>query len=167
VGGHCIAIDPWFLTEETNKGSLIALSRQINDSMPNYVFGILRKMMEGIKDPTITIFGVAYKGDVSDTRATPAWKFIKLAENEGYKIKIYDPYVKTFKYEICNLKDAVKNSDCIVILTDHSSFKNISPSDIGKEMSYLNILDTRNIINGDEWRKSNFNVRILGKNNGA
>lgn len=164
VGGHCIAIDPWFLTEESNKGRLIQLSRQINDSMPNYVLQIVKEMIKGIKNPTITIFGVAYKGDVADTRATPAKKFIKLAENEGYKIKIYDPYVKKFEYPLNNLKDSVNNSDCIVVLTDHSKFSNIDPNKLYKYMTHANILDTRNILDSNRWRKAKFNAKGLGEN---
>ncbi len=85
VGGHCIAIDPWFLTENANNSSLIMMSRQINDSMPQYVLKMVKEMLAGIENPTITVFGVAYKGDIADTRATPAKKFIKLAEKEGFQ----------------------------------------------------------------------------------
>lgn len=163
VGGHCIAIDPWFLTEDTNKGRLISLSRQINDSMPQYVLKLVREMVEGVENPTITIFGVAYKGDIGDTRATPARKFIKLAEKEGYIVKIYDPYVKKFDYPILGFNKAIEDSDCIVLMTDHSEFKEIKIKDVCEEMSNLNIVDCRNIIDSDMWLKSGFNVKILGK----
>jgi UDP-N-acetyl-D-mannosaminuronic acid dehydrogenase len=162
VGGHCIAIDPWFLTEDSNKGRLISLSRQINDSMPNYVLQIVKKMLEGIKNPTVTIFGVAYKGDVADTRATPAKKFIKLAENEGYKVRVYDPYVKEFDHPILGLFESVKESDCIVLLADHSEFREMNPENFCNEMSNLNIVDTRNIIKTNNWEKYGFKVKVLG-----
>lgn len=163
VGGHCIAVDPWFLTEETTNGRLITLSRQINDTMPNYVMTIAREMLKGIKHPIITVFGVAYKGNIADTRATPSRKFIKLAKNEGYEIRIYDPYVKEFDYPIYDLEEAIVKSDCIIILTDHSCFGTINPLDICRFMSNLNIIDTRNIIEITTWEKANFNVRLLGK----
>lgn len=163
VGGHCIAIDPWFLTEETNNGRLINLSRQINNSMPNHVMKLVREMLDGINKPIITLFGVAYKGNVGDTRAAPSKKFIKLAKNAGYTIKIYDPYVSEFDYPISTLKESVDKSNCIVILVDHSCFRNINPKDLCKSMSNLNVIDTRNIIDINKWKECKFAVRLLGK----
>ncbi len=146
VGGHCIAIDPWFLTENANNSSLITLARNINDSMPIHVLKKVKEMVNGIEKPVITVFGVAYKGDIADTRATPALKFIKLAEKEGFKIKIYDPFVKEFEYPILSLEEAVEGSDCIVVLTDHSEFSKLKYENEFKRMRTLNLYDTRNVI---------------------
>jgi UDP-N-acetyl-D-mannosaminuronic acid dehydrogenase len=146
VGGHCIAIDPWFLTENANNSSLITLARNINDSMPIHVLKKVKDMVNGIENPVITVFGVAYKGDIADTRATPALKFIKLAEKEGFIVKIYDPFVKEFDYPILSLDEAVEGSDCIVVLTDHSCFKKMNPREFSEGTTRLNVVDTRNII---------------------
>lgn len=163
VGGHCIAIDPWFLTENSTKFRIIPIARQINDSMPNNVLQIVRKILKGAKDVTITVFGVAYKGDVDDARETPANKFIKLAENEGFTVKVHDPYVKEFEYELLDVDNAVKNSDCIVLITDHSVFKEIDPLKMAKLMRKKNLVDTRNILDHEKWRKAGFTVEVLGK----
>lgn len=163
VGGHCIAIDPWFLTENSTKFRLIPIARQINDSMPNNVLQIVRKILKGSTEATITIFGVAYKGDVDDARETPASKLIKLAENEGFTIKIHDPYVKNFEYKISCLDDSVKDSDCVILITDHAIFKEINPEKIAKLMRKKNLIDTRNILNHKKWRKAGFTVEVLGK----
>ncbi|KKG56893.1 nucleotide sugar dehydrogenase [Methanosarcina mazei] len=165
VGGHCIAIDPWFLTENANNSSLIMMSRQINDSMPQYVLKMVKEMLAGIENPTITVFGVAYKGDIADTRATPAKKFIKLAEKEGFKVKIYDPFVKEWSYPILGLEEAVEGSDCIVVLTDHSEFREMDPREFCGKMSYLNLIDTRNVINFELWEQVGYNMAQLGKIN--
>jgi UDP-N-acetyl-D-mannosaminuronic acid dehydrogenase len=165
VGGHCIAIDPWFLTENANNSSLIMMSRQINDSMPHYVLKMVKEMLVGIENPTITVFGVAYKGDIADTRATPAKKFIKLAEKEGFKVKIYDPFVKKWDYPILGLEEATEGSDCIVVLTDHSEFKKLNPEKINSKMKKLNIIDTRNIINKRKWGMSGYKMKTLGDEN--
>lgn len=162
VGGHCIAIDPWFLTENANNSSLIMMSRQINDSMPQYVLKMVKEMLAGIENPTITVFGVAYKGDIADTRATPAKKFIRLAEKEGFKVKIYDPFVKEWSYPILGLEEAVEGSDCIVVLTDHSEFEVMNPSEFCGDMSNLNIFDARNSLNKDLWEKAGFDVVTIG-----
>lgn len=163
VGGHCIAIDPWFLTENANNSSLIMMSRQINDSMPQYVLKMVKEMLAGIENPTITVFGVAYKGDIADTRATPAKKFIKLAEKEGYKVKIYDPFVKEWSYPILGLEEAVEGSDCIVLLTDHSEFREMNPREFCGKMKNLKIFDSRNIIDIFAWEKKGYHVKTIGK----
>lgn len=161
VGGHCIAIDPWFLTEESKSSGLISLSRQINDSMPVYVLGMVKDMLKGIDNPTITVFGVAYKGDIGDTRATPAKKFIKLAEKEGYNVKVYDPYAKEFDSPILELEEAVQGSDCIVLLTDHSVFKSLNPTTFSRLMHSMIIVDSRNIIDKDIWMQAGFKVKTI------
>ena len=112
VGGHCIAIDPWFLTENSTRCRIVSLAREINDGMPNHVLQMTKRMVKDVEKPTITVLGVAYKGGVDDTRETPALKFIKLAENEGYAVKIHDPYVKEFEYELLDFEEAVEHSDC-------------------------------------------------------
>lgn len=163
VGGHCIAVDPWFLTENSSKWGIIQLARDINDAMPNYVLQLTRNILVGVKDPVITIFGVAYKGNVDDTRETPALKLIKLAENEGYRVKCYDPHIKHFDYPCLPLDQAVEGSDCIIIITDHDEFKKINPAEL--HMRNKNILDTRNILDRTGWQKCGFEVKTLGSSN--
>lgn len=167
VGGHCIAIDPWFLTENANNSSLITLARNINDSMPIHVLKKVKEIVKGIDNPVITVFGVAYKGDIADTRATPALKFIKLAEKEGFTIKIYDPFVKEFEYTILNLEEAVEGSDCIVVLTDHSEFKEIDLEELSGKMRNLSVIDSRNIISYTERIGLKFVIKTLGEAHNA
>ena len=164
VGGHCIAIDPWFLTENSTRCRIVSLAREINNGMPNHVLQIVKGVLKGVKNPIITVFGVAYKGGVDDTRETPALKFIKLAENEGYKVKVHDPHVKVkeFEYEILSLEEAVRDSDCIVLITDHPEFKEISPAKIFELMRNRNVVDTRNILNYETWKRRGFSVKMLG-----
>jgi UDP-N-acetyl-D-mannosaminuronic acid dehydrogenase len=162
VGGHCIAVDPWFLTESSVHALLITTAREINDNMPSFVFSRLKKIIssESIPNPVITLFGVAYKGNIGDTRETPALKFIRLCERENWQVRICDPHVKSFHYPILDVEKATEGSDCIVLLTDHSEFKAINPSSL--EMRHKIIFDTRNIIERDLWEKAGFLVRILG-----
>jgi UDP-N-acetyl-D-mannosaminuronic acid dehydrogenase len=161
VGGHCIAIDPWFLVENSVRSRIVNLAREINDSMSRHVLRLVKEL--GIGAPgTITVLGVAYKSDVDDTRETPALKFIKLAENEGYTVKVHDPLVKSFEYEILGLEEAVKDSDCLVVITDHSKFKKIEPEKISKLMRAKNVVDSRNILDRERWAEAGFKVKILG-----
>lgn len=162
VGGHCIAIDPWFLTENSTRCRIVSLAREINNGMPNHVLQIVKGMLKGVKNPIITVFGVAYKGGVDDTRETPALKFIKLAENEGYKVKVHDPHVKEFKYEILGLEESVRDSDCIVLITDHIEFKEIDLKEISGLMRNKNVVDTRNMLDVEWWKEVGFKVKVLG-----
>ena len=161
VGGHCIAIDPWFLVENSVRSRIVNLAREINDSMPRHVLRLVKELGIGTHS-TITVLGVAYKGDVDDTRETPALKFIKLAENEGYVVKVHDPLVKSFEYEILSLEAAVKDSDCLVIIADHSKFKELKPGEIARLMRKRNVVDSRNILDRQEWERAGFKVKVLG-----
>lgn len=138
VGGHCIAVDPWFLVEDRVESKIIKLAREINDSMPEHVIYLIEKTVKDIKNPTITILGVAYKKNVDDTRNTPALEIIRLAKNRGWRVKIHDPLVKKFKYPLLNLNDALEDTDCVVIVTDHYMYKEI-------DLSGYTVVDTRNI----------------------
>ncbi|NJE42899.1 nucleotide sugar dehydrogenase [Thermococcus sp. GR6] len=162
VGGHCIAIDPWFVIQSSSNGKIIALARHVNDTMPNYILRKVREMLKDIKYPTITVLGVAYKGNVDDARETPALRFIKLAENEGFRVKVYDPFVKEFEYPILSLEEAVKDSDCIVVITDHEVFKFLDPEKIGQLMRHKLVFDGRNILDHKKWAEAGFNIKVLG-----
>jgi UDP-N-acetyl-D-mannosaminuronic acid dehydrogenase len=162
VGGHCIAVDPWFLTENSAISRMISLARDINDTMPNYVMQLIRELMKNGREMTITILGVAYKANVDDTRETPARKLIRLAENEGYKVKVHDPLVKSFEYDLLTLDEAVKDTDCMVLITDHQIFREIDPSNLIGLVRSPNILDCRNLLDEHAWRKAGFNFKALG-----
>ena len=160
VGGHCIAIDPWFLTENSTRCRMVSTAREVNDSMPNYVLHVVRNLLAGTRDPTISIFGVAYKGNIGDTRESPAFKFIQLAENEGYTIRCHDPYVGEFPHPLVNLADAAAGSDCIVVLADHDCFRTIDPA--GLRVRTKLVIDARNILDHEKWTDQGFAVRVLG-----
>jgi UDP-N-acetyl-D-mannosaminuronic acid dehydrogenase len=164
VGGHCIAVDPWFLTESTVNARIINTAREINDGMPTYVLSKAKKIFEeqNIKSPTVTIFGVAYKGNVDDTRETPALKLIKLCEKEGLNVKIYDPIVKEFEYPLLTLEEAVRDTDLIIIEADHTEFRSMNAKIISNLVRNRNIIDTRNIINHKGFLREGFKIRILG-----
>ncbi|BAI62616.1 UDP-glucose/GDP-mannose dehydrogenase family protein [Methanocella paludicola SANAE] len=158
VGGHCIAVDPWFLTEATNRCRIINTAREINDSMPAYVLSKVKVMTENIRRPKITVFGVAYKGNVDDARETPALKFIKLAESEGFFVSTYDPLVSRFEMPLSSMEDAVRGTDCIVIISDHDLFKELDFGHLLDNSRHRNVLDTRNVVKSD----GTFNLVKLG-----
>jgi len=160
VGGHCIAIDLWFLTDNSMSCQLIKSARDVNDYMPNHVVRMIKSATKDIENPIVTILGVAYKGNVSDARETPAHRIIKLAENEGIHVRCHDPLVKHFEKELETLNEATSNSDCVVLVTDHDVFRTINPLQLA--MRNKNLIDTRNCLDHDMWVGAGFTVKVLG-----
>jgi UDP-N-acetyl-D-mannosaminuronic acid dehydrogenase len=160
VGGHCIAIDPWFLTETSTQAQMISLARAINDSMPNYVLNKVRDILRGVSNPVITIFGVSYKKNVDDWRATPVIRLMRLIQSEGWIVRLYDPLVRNFPYPLQNLNESVQGTDCIIIMTDHDIFQEINPSGLGVRSK--NVIDTRHSLKKEKWKNEGFAVYTLG-----
>ncbi|MEZ5335337.1 MAG: nucleotide sugar dehydrogenase [Methanolobus sp.] len=164
VGGHCIAVDPWFLTENTINSKIINTAREINENMPSYVLSKAKKIIkvQNIKTPTVTIFGAAYKANIDDTRETPALKLIKLCEKEGWIVKVYDPLVSKFEYPLLSFEEAVKDSDLIIIEVGHNEFKELDSRQIGILMRHKNIIDAANVIEPANFNDKEFTVQKLG-----
>jgi len=163
VGGHCLAVDPWFVVEKVPQtAKLIRLSREINDSQPQFVVSVIDEMIKGIPNPKVTVLGVAYKGNVDDTRESPAIAIIRSLETAGYQLGIIDPHVRNFGHELSGLEEAFKGSDCAVLVTDHDEFKVLSPENLGPLMRTKQILDTRHCLDLERWKGAGFEVRLLG-----
>jgi UDP-N-acetyl-D-mannosaminuronic acid dehydrogenase len=162
VGGHCLTKDPLFLAENTTSSRIIEMAREINDSMPRNVLSYVEELMGDTRNAMITVLGVAYKANVDDIRESPAIKFIKLAENFGYSVKVHDPWVKNFEYPLYSLEEAVKDSDCLVLITDHTFYSQIEPLKLDPLMRNKNLVDTRNFLDHKHWEKAGFNIKVLG-----
>lgn len=163
VGGHCIAIDPWFLTEASTKSNLIKTARNINDAMPSHVIELAKEMLKDKEKPKITILGVAYKANVDDARETPASEIIKEAENLGWEVAVTDPFVKNSEFtDLVSLEESLENSDCVILVTNHDKFLEINPTDIKNKMKTLNLIDTRNFLDHGEWKSAGFKIKVLG-----
>ncbi|MDD2643232.1 MAG: nucleotide sugar dehydrogenase [Methanobacteriaceae archaeon] len=144
VGGHCLAIDPYFiyaLAPDTAK--IIKLARDTNKSMPSFVSEYVEKILDTEKDAKIAILGVSYKGNTGDTRESPAFEIINLLKNK-YTLSIHDPHVENDNYE--SFEDATKDASLCLILSDHDQFKNLDYDYIFNNMKNPIIFDTKNII---------------------
>lgn len=164
VGGHCLSVDPWFVVQKVPQtAKLMRLSREINDSQPQFVVSMIENLIKGIPNPKVTVLGVAYKGNVDDTRESPAIAIICLLEAKGCQVGIVDPRARNFGHKLSGLEEAFKDSDCAVLATDHDEFKILSPDELGPLMRTKQILDTRNCLNLEKWETAGFNVRLLGQ----
>lgn len=146
VGGHCLAVDPYFIISKApESANLINLARQINVSMPQYVVDNVNTLMEQVDGRIVTVFGLAYKGNVDDIRESPAIEiYEKLKEESKYEVRAFDPHVNNDMVEE-DMEKAVADSDLIVVLTDHNEFKQLD-SDKLNSMRNKRILDTKNVV---------------------
>ncbi|OEF96822.1 nucleotide sugar dehydrogenase [Desulfuribacillus alkaliarsenatis] len=154
LGGHCIPIDPWYLTWKAREYNyhtrLIEVAGEINNSMPEFVVDrisyILNEHKKPINGSTVYLLGVAYKKDIDDYRESPVLKIIEILENRGAIVQTSDPFIDEFD---CAGKDylttpltkkALQTADIVVVTTDHSNF---DYDLIEKEAKV--IFDTRNV----------------------
>lgn len=137
LGGHCIPIDPWYLTwkarEYNYHTKLIEIAGEINDEMPDYVVKriteILNKEGKPLKGSNVLILGVAYKKDISDVRESPVFPILDRLQANGAIWKTVDPYVEEFEYrgeKVYPAKDInaemLEAADIVLIATNHSDF---------------------------------------------
>lgn len=164
VGGHCLAVDPWFIVENNRQdANLIKMAREINDNMPIRVYNKIKKLTQNISNPKVIILGITYKADVDDLRESPILKIIDLLEKDkNIEISIVDPHIKNFKYLNNNLFEAVKCADLIVLGVNHQEFKEIDFNMLLKHMRNYIILDTRNMWSQKELEALGFNYYLLG-----
>lgn len=146
VGGHCLAVDPYFIVAKAPKtAQLINLARTINTSMPQYVVDNTNALMEKVDARVVTVFGLTYKGNVDDIRESPAMEIYDLLKAEGkYEIRAFDPHVEQDWVEQ-DIKEAVRNSDLVLVLTDHNEFKELNWSEL-EGMATKRIFDTKNVV---------------------
>ena len=136
LGGHCIPIDPlylsWKLKTLNYTARFIELASEVNSSMPVYwvqkVQDALNDAGKPLKSSKILVLGVAYKKDVSDIRESPAIDIIHLLRGKGALVSYHDPHVPAFDYEgialeaVPELEQALEDQDCVVIVADHSAY---------------------------------------------
>lgn len=163
VGGHCISVDPWFVVEQAPQDArIIHMARTINDSMPQFVAARILAGLRGIDRPKITILGVAYKGNVDDTRESPATEIIHLLTQAGVEVLIYDPHVFEYEYELDTLEFAFSDSSGVVLLAPHNEYKYLDPVALGSLMKRRWLLDTRQMLRHQQWENAGFTVERLG-----
>ena len=167
VGGHCIAVDPWFLTElQPELAKIISLSRHTNDSMPEYTALKTKSLLDekGIQHGRVAVLGLAFKGNIDDMRESPSTDVLHHLEKLGVDYTAFDPHIKENKIErqTQSLDEAVAHADVILILTDHNEFKELLPSSVENHMRTKVIFDTKNCIQRDQWKAAGFDVVLLG-----
>jgi len=153
VGGHCIAVDPWFLVEKVPQAtSIIATARRVNDRMPEHVVSRVESVV-----PTggkIACLGATYKADVGDLRESPALRVIEELRRKGYEVGVVDPHVESVDgFPPVPLAEALQDADCVVLLVDHSEFKRVDVEELKRKFVDGRLIDTRGM-----WRETESKV---------
>lgn len=145
VGGHCIAVDPWFIVDRSPAYSrLIKTARDVNDDKPNWVIDRVKKCADRFKSPRIACLGLAFKADVDDLRESPSFEIVKALQAQKIgELLVCEPNLPEHEqFDLVSLEAAVADADIILLLVDHRSFKSLSAVDFKEKI----VIDTRGII---------------------
>lgn len=150
VGGHCIAVDPWFIVDSAPEHArLIRTARNVNDDKPQFVYERVRQAARRFREPVIACLGLAFKADIDDLRESPAVEIVEaLAEDAGATLLVVEPNIDALptslegRVQLCALNTALAEADVIVILVDHASFRCMDPMRLQTKV----VLDTRGML---------------------
>jgi UDP-N-acetyl-D-mannosaminuronic acid dehydrogenase len=167
VGGHCISVDPWFFVEAAPElTSLIYHARQVNDRQPHYVVEKVKQAIGDLEGKKIAALGLAYKPDVDDLRESPATEVVRLLQNEGAQVKVWEPYKPDAKIKDVNmspsLEDALADADLILLLVKHTEFLALDPNDVASKTRARLAVDCVNGWNVERWQNAGFKLFRLG-----
>jgi len=154
VGGHCIAVDPWFLVNADKENTkLIQAARHVNDYKPEFILNQVDKLIATIKEPTIACLGLAFKANIDDLRESPSLDICrKLAANTSLKLNIVEPYINSMpaalsdnkNVALTDVKTALEHANLILLLVDHDQFHSIPQK---HNIDGKIVVDTRGIWN--------------------
>ncbi|MEN6328246.1 MAG: nucleotide sugar dehydrogenase [Syntrophomonas sp.] len=154
VGGHCLAVDPYFIVEKApSLAGLISIARAVNNQMPVFVVEQVKLLLSRIEHPKIAALGLSYKGNVADLRESPAAEIVNLLNEAGFRVVVHDPLFKSDKSEN-HVQTAVEDADLVLILTDHDIFKTYDYIKLAEHMRSPIIFDTRNIIDSGRFHNT-------------
>ena len=173
VGGHCIPLDPYYISYRAKQFGLIPrfikTAGEINDFMPIHMVNLaeegLKKINKKIRNSKIAILGLAYKPDIDDTRESPAIRIIEELIERNAEIEVYDPHVKSIKtnsgqfHSEENIEEILKWAECIIFVTSHSVFR----ENIGKYLTIIYGKDEKTIIIDGVNILSNLSKDSMGK----
>lgn len=174
VGGHCLPIDPWFLGQNSDELDLIEKARNVNDGMSQYVIDVLKEDLGSLAGKKIAILGIAYKGNVGDTRKSPGLKLARELQEKtnadsdaiaadggsGTEIALHDPHVDDQTLDLEPLDSALAGADGIVIATDHDEYEDLAPGQYGENTASI-IVDSRAILDVSEWKNAGVNIQTI------
>lgn len=178
VGGHCIPKDPFYLVYKAKKLGmdlrLVATAKIVNTMMPRHVVERLDKALtelgKKLDKSTVALWGLAYKGQVRDTRRSPAVDILKMLRNRKATVKPYDPFVPSVRFgtktieSTGSIEESVQDADCILIATAHKAFGRV---DLRKMAGMMNqdplMFDSRNMLSRASCEAAGFKYLGTGR----
>lgn len=145
VGGHCIAVDPWFVVAQNPEAArLIRTAREVNDGKPDWVVDRVRAKAAKFKEPVIGCLGLAFKADVDDLRESPALRIVRRLRDDGVgRIIVCEPHLKKHNEFLLNsLQETLEAADIVLLLVDHRHFRGMKAADLKEKV----LIDTRGIV---------------------
>lgn len=145
VGGHCIAVDPWFIVSAApEEARLIRTAREVNDHKPHWVLEKVRAKAERFKNPVIGCLGLAFKANIDDLRESPALEITRALMASGIgRVMACEPHVNGGfgEFPLYDLNEVLKEADILLVLVDHTEFKGIDRELLKEKV----VIDTRGI----------------------
>jgi len=153
VGGHCIPVDPYYLIEKAKQSGFdhkfLSHAREVNNSMPEYTVklfqDILNNMEKSVSNAKVGVLGLAFKGNVDDTRGSPALKIVESLKKKNADVHVFDPHVKHIKSDANEIEHLLQEVDYLILAADHKEFKNIDHNKF-KEYGIKLIIDGKNCL---------------------
>ena len=151
VGGHCIAVDPWFLVAGAPEvARLVMTAREVNDHKAVHTETKIRALLEAAPDGKVALLGLAFKPDIDDFRESPALEIAEaLAHTHGNRILVVEPFTDELPKgfagsgaQLVTLDAALRQAEIVVVLVDHTAFKQLSPDDLAGKL----VFDTRGML---------------------
>ncbi|TMO46870.1 UDP-N-acetyl-D-mannosamine dehydrogenase [Pseudoalteromonas ruthenica] len=151
VGGHCIAVDPWFIVSSApEQAQLIKQARLVNDGKPSYVVEQIKQAADEFKRPVIACLGLSFKADIDDLRESPALDIVSdLAQQQIGAILAVEPNIDELPshlgaqgVELTSLEQALELANIVVVLVDHKQFKNADKTEFARKV----VIDTRGVL---------------------
>lgn len=168
VGGHCIAIDPWFIVSSAKASSvLIKQAMEINESMPLRQFERIKEILGSLKGKKIAFLGMSFKPNIDDYRESPILKIVDYLEDvEGIEISIYDPHILEYRHLVKSAEQAFTGADLVCLAVQHDDFANLDYDNLFKLTRNKRLLDTRNFLKALDGKIDGLEYYLLGKGKG-
>lgn len=168
VGGHCIPVYPYFIFSTVRKGTvLLKAARLINESMPRETVKLIESALVAqgrkLKESNILLLGITYRGDVKETRFSPALSLHQILSQRAHNVFVYDPLFTPGETAALGLKykSSWRGIDCLVITAEHKQFRRLPWQKIAQEVRTKAIVDAKNLVPVPRLKKLGFTLRRI------
>ena len=169
VGGHCIAVDPYYLIKRAAESGFdhrfLKIAREVNNSMPMYTVSRLQEGLneveKSVKGTRVALLGLSYKANIADLRESPCLEILDILKNMGAKVTVFDPFVLDMS-DVRSLEEALDSCEAVVLGTYHNVFGDLT-KEILKGKNIKVVVDGMNKLEKEEFDKNGVIYRGIGR----